>query len=221
MDLSTTKAAGGRVAVEGDGSGAGIPTGDIATRRLPTGSHGIPPALVAQNQRERIIAATAEVSAEHGYCGTTVREVVARAGVSSSTFYQHFSDLEGCMIASFWELHARLMEQIDVACRSAADPAEKPRVALRRSLELFATDVPSARLLTVEIVGTGPNGARTQHEAIAQTAEGLGMSGTAGRGVIGMVTTLVAERVIAAEAQAIPELEAELDGVFRAYEQIR
>ncbi len=69
---------------------------DLSTsRRLPTGSHGIPPALVAQNQRERIIAATAEVSSERGYCGTTVREVVTRAGVSSSTFYQHFSDLEG------------------------------------------------------------------------------------------------------------------------------
>ncbi len=126
------------------------------------------------------------------------------------------------MIASFWELHGRLMEQIDFACRdAAADAAEKPRVALRRSLELFATDPPSARLLTVEILGTGPNGARTQHRAIAQTADGLGMSGTAGRGVIGMVTTLVAERVIAAEAQAIPELETELDSVFRAYAETR
>ena len=125
------------------------------------------------------------------------------------------------MIASFWDLHARLTEQLDVACKEAPNPALKPRLALRRSLELFATDVPTARLMTVEILGTGTAGARSQHEAIRRTAQQLEMAGEAGWGIVAMISTLIGQRVIAAESERLPGLEDELDAVLRAYEQTR
>jgi hypothetical protein len=40
---------------------------DDRARRLPAGSHGIPREVVERNQRERLIAAMAEVCAERGY----------------------------------------------------------------------------------------------------------------------------------------------------------
>ncbi len=43
---------------------------DACPRRLPPGPHGIPPELVERNQRERLIAAMAEVCGENGYGGT-------------------------------------------------------------------------------------------------------------------------------------------------------
>jgi AcrR family transcriptional regulator len=183
---------------------------------LPRGAHGIPAELVARNQRERLIAATAEVVAERGYVGTTVRRIVKRAGVSSATFYAQFESLDQCMFAAFWELHGRLMEEIDVACRTEVDPSARPRAALRRSLALFATDTPTARLLTVEILAAGTQGARAQHEAIALTAERLGIATEPGWALVALVSNLIARRVIAAEAEKLPQLEAELEVVLSA-----
>ena len=57
-------------------------------RRLPSGSHGIPAEVVARNQRERLVAAMAEVCAEVGYAEASVAGVAKRAGVSSVTFYK-------------------------------------------------------------------------------------------------------------------------------------
>jgi AcrR family transcriptional regulator len=190
-------------------------TSPTPERRLPRGSHGIPTELIARNQRERIIAAAAQISAERGYVGTTVREIVTRAGVSSATFYREFDNLDACMTATFWELHGRLMSEIDVVGKDVA-AADLPRAALRRSLELFASDPAAARVLTVEIVATGTGGARTQHEAISRTADKLGIEGHAGWAVVAMVSSLVAQRVVAARPESLPELESVLDDAFRA-----
>lgn len=186
------------------------------SRRLPRGSHGIPTELIAQNQRERIIAATAQISAERGFVGTTVRDIVTRAGVSSATFYREFDNLDACMRATFWELHRRLMAEIDLVNQDVAVTGDLPRAALRRSLELFATDPAAARFLTIEIVATGTDGARAQHEAIARTAKRVGIEGQSGWAVVAMVSSLVAQRVIAAQPETLPELERVLDDAFRA-----
>lgn len=89
-----------------------------------------------------------------------------RAGVSTATFYVQFDSLDECLFATFWELHGRLSEELDIACRAEPEPSARPRAALRRSLQLFASDLPAARLLTVEILAAGNEGARCQHRAI-------------------------------------------------------
>ncbi len=50
-------------------------------------------------QRARIPHAMAEIVAEHGYPRTKVKLVIARAGVSTRTFYEYFENLEGCFMA--------------------------------------------------------------------------------------------------------------------------
>lgn len=74
------------------------------SRRLPPGSHGIPAEVVARNQRERLIAAMAEVCAEKGYAECSVADVVKRAGVSSVTFYEQFADKRDCLLAAHRQL---------------------------------------------------------------------------------------------------------------------
>lgn len=143
------------------------------TRRLPPGPHGIPPELVARNQRERLIAAMAEVCAEKGYAGTTVADVARRAGVSTASFYRQFKGRQECMLASFEELSERLSEEVERACGGEGGPAEQVRTAIRTAATLLAGDLPTARLLTVEVVAVGPEGVRLQHEAIARLAARL------------------------------------------------
>ncbi len=84
-------------------------------QRLPPGSHGIPADVVARNQRERLVAAMAEVCAERGYAEASVAEVAKQAGVSSLTFYKQFAGKRDCMLAAHRQLLGRLLEEVDRA----------------------------------------------------------------------------------------------------------
>jgi AcrR family transcriptional regulator len=170
------------------------------TRRLPPGSHGIPAEVVARNQRERLIAAMAEACAEKGYADTSVADVVKRAGVSSVTFYEQFADKRDCLLATHRQLLVRLLEAIDAA-----------GAPLHTALALLASDPPSARLLTVEILAAGPEGVKG-HDAMVEALAGRFEADwvrTAG------ILALIGKIVMASEAARLPELEAELVAVLQ------
>src|SRR5262249_39117263 len=56
------------------------------------GLRGMAPEQVARHQRARLEAALVEAVSRYGYAGTTLRELVRLAGVSKSTFYDHFEN---------------------------------------------------------------------------------------------------------------------------------
>lgn len=142
-------------------------------RRLPPGPHGLPPELVERNQRERLVAAMAEVCAERGYADSSVAEVAKRAGVSTASFYRQFRDKRECMLASFEELFGRLLAGLEGVCGEGKDPRERARTGIATAIALLAADPPAARLLSIEIVAVGPGGVRAQHEAIERLASVL------------------------------------------------
>lgn len=139
-------------------------------RRLPPGPHGIPPELVERNQRERLIAAMAEVSAERGYVEVSVAEVAKHAGVSTATFYRQFQDKRECMLVSFEELFGRLLEALEGGCEQWNDIESRASAGARFVAGMLAEDVPAARLLSVEILSVGPDGVSAQHDAIERLA---------------------------------------------------
>ncbi len=53
------------------------------------------------SQRGRLICAIADSVAEKGYAETSVADVIALAGVSRRTFYEHFKDKEECFLAAY------------------------------------------------------------------------------------------------------------------------
>jgi len=160
-------------------------------RRLPPGSHGIPADVVAQNQRERLIAAVAEECAEGGYAETSVAGIAKAAGVSTATFYKQFADKRDCVLAAHRQLLDRLLERVE---------------AISDLLALLAADPPSSRLLTVEILAAGPGGMKRHDAAVQALAERLGWDWVRTAGAL----ALVGKRVMAGEAERLPELEGEL-----------
>jgi len=207
--------------------------GKPEARRLPPGSHGIPAEVVARNQRERLVAAMAEACAERGYAGTSVADVAKRAGVSSVTFYQQFAGKRDCMLAAHRQLLGRLLEGVDrvreaegeseagsaggnseaanaggesEAANAGGESAAAVRATICAALALFAADPPSARLLTVEILAAGPQGAKRHDATVAAFAERLGCGWVPAAGMLALVGKLV----LAGEAQRLPALEDEL-----------
>jgi len=188
-------------------------------RRLPPGPHGIPPELVARNQRERLIAAMAEVCAESGYGSTSVTDVARHAGVSTASFYRQFKDKRECMLASFEELFGRLLGGVEGTCEAEEESAGKAQAGVRAAASLLVGDPPTARLLTVEIAAVGTEGVRLQHDAIEQLASRLRDAREPGAGppvqvpsaewiAVAAMVALVGRRVAEGKSAQPAELEA-------------
>src|SRR4051794_8664768 len=78
--------------------------------KLPPGRHLVPSDFVTQNQRERMLLATAELVAERGYQKTTIELIAKTSRVALVTFYEHFSGKEECFLAAFDESVAAARE---------------------------------------------------------------------------------------------------------------
>lgn len=181
-------------------------TNNDAAKRLPPGSHGIPADVVARNQRERLIAAMAEVCAEHGYVGASVEKVAKRAGVSSVTFYKQFAGKEDCLLAAHRQLLGRLLEEVDRARENEDESDAAVRATIHVALAIFAADPPSTRLLMVEILAAGAEGAKRHDAMVSAFAERLGTDWVRAAGVLALVGKLV----VTGEATRLPQLEDEL-----------
>ena len=94
--------------------------------RLPSGRHRIPDQEVRDHQRGRLIDAICALSAERGYADTVINDIVARAGVSKSTFYRFYRSREDCLFDAHKRHCAMLIAAID---RARCEPEERPRSA--------------------------------------------------------------------------------------------
>lgn len=114
---------------------------------------------VAAEQRARLLTAVVAVAGEQGWEQTTLRAVVARAGVSRRTLYDLFADKEDCFLTAA----KALTERVATITTSAYDGAPEPRAGLAHaiaSLFAFLAREPSAaRVYLVETAIAGPAGA--------------------------------------------------------------
>lgn len=74
--------------------------------------------VTANETRERLLSAAAEVFAEHGYDGTRVADIAAAAGVSNGALYAHFGSKADLLVDALRTHGPRLLEQL-----FAADPS--------------------------------------------------------------------------------------------------
>jgi AcrR family transcriptional regulator len=134
----------------------GTDPGDLRSWRLPRGRHGLPREFVARSQRERLLAAVVQVTAEKGYEHTTVADILGEAGVGRESFYELFEDRRDCMLAA----HGLLVDDLEAKVRSAYDaPGEwvdRFRAGLAAALDWFASDPLTARFTLIELGSVGP-----------------------------------------------------------------
>jgi AcrR family transcriptional regulator len=73
---------------------------DVLSRSLPRGRGALSPSRVASEQRQRILAAVAELARQKGYGLTTVADLIATAGVTREAFYEQFRSKEDAFLAT-------------------------------------------------------------------------------------------------------------------------
>lgn len=103
--------------------------------------------------------------AEHGYGETTVAELVRLAGVSKSTFYEHYEDKQDCFLATFDGIIDRLSQRLTEAYQRPGDLRQKLAAALGVFM-FFAVEEPaSAALIAVDALTLGAAGVEHRERA--------------------------------------------------------
>jgi AcrR family transcriptional regulator len=138
-----------------DGGGRGS-TGD--QKGLPRGPQALPREEVAAHQRERLVEAMVQAVNERGVMATTISDLVARAGISRRTFYEHFENKEDCLLATYDTVVEREVQRLLSMPRSGVQWLEQLETIVRALFDAIAERPDAARLICVEMGASGPAG---------------------------------------------------------------
>jgi AcrR family transcriptional regulator len=133
-----------------------VPSPKSSRTKLPPGRHGLSRSFVAQNQRDRILAAVAEACSAKGYGEMSVEDIIAAAGVSRRTFYEHFKNKEHAFLAAYDAVVAQLLQRVSGAVESADELTDKVRAGLGGFLGFLASEPAFARMCIVDVLAAGP-----------------------------------------------------------------
>jgi AcrR family transcriptional regulator len=179
---------------------------------------GHSPELVAQNQRERLLAAAVVAFAERGYEQTPVADLLKLSGISRTTFYQHFpGGKEECLLAAVDAAAATALEAVREACESEGDWDDQLRRAFGALGAAVAEQPAAARIALVDVYAAGPAGLVHADEALSgfawQLTEALGRSPeraavppAIASGLAGGIRAVLESRVARGETAAVPDL---------------
>lgn len=134
---------------------------------LPRGPHRLTEEQVAESQRTRLMSSLTELMTESGYPAVTIGDLVSRAGVSRTSFYQHFEGKQECLFAAY----DRFAAAIAIAITPDFDPAEPWRrhveTVLGGYLGALSRDLTATRAFLVEMDAAG-RAARERRRAAAR-----------------------------------------------------
>jgi AcrR family transcriptional regulator len=133
--------------------------------------HEPPPELAverppARDPRGRILYAVTDLVSTIGYPGVTITRIADQAGVSLTTFYNHFDGKEEAFLATLAEAQQRVLEATLQAYRAAGDWPEAISAAARAFLGYLATDPTTAHLGGVDVWATGPAAFQLRAQAL-------------------------------------------------------
>jgi AcrR family transcriptional regulator len=171
------------------------------------------------------MAAMADSVAAKGYAATTVANVIALAGVSRKTFYEHFSDKEECFLAAYDHGAQATYEAMIAAAEGRKDWREILDAVLTTWLEFLDADLAFTRAYMIEFWAAG-DAARERWKArrdrtgdLLRTLHKLArkedpsivrVSDTVVAAVVGGVNRVLISHVLSGSDRPLTELKPEL-----------
>jgi AcrR family transcriptional regulator len=184
---------------------------------------------VATSQRTRLVRAAAELGAERGFSSLTLADIVERAGVARTTFYEYFANKEECYLGALDYAADRVLGKVlDGPYPDDADPAS---ASMHRFVELCVEEPGLARLVASDAEALGPEAAERQRAVTLRMADGVvamrerlrrehprlaPITRLRALATFGALTELLRHSIHTSGFDALPELEAELTTVVVA-----
>jgi AcrR family transcriptional regulator len=198
--------------------------------RQPPGPEPVTRAASVEDQRRRILEATADLVAEQGFGETTIEQIVRRARVGYATFYKHYEDKEEAFLALLDAAIERTVYVVEEAYDREDGPwPDKVGAGLGALLKVAAEHPNVARACLVEAPTAGPAAAARHEAALKRFAPllrpGRELNPRSDRlpasledTLVGGVLWVVNQRLIAGEADRLRALLPEaLEFLLRPY----
>ena len=113
------------------------------------------PGAASPGARERVLDAAVDLFAQQGYDGTSVAQVIARAGVAKGGFYHHFSSKEALLYEVYGDLITRQLVAMDEIVARGLPPAETLRALIVDLVESTAASAQRALVFWREMQKLG------------------------------------------------------------------
>jgi AcrR family transcriptional regulator len=196
-------------------------------RPLPTGSHGLDPELVKEDQRKRLRKAMIELIARKGYPSVRIVDLAKLAHVSQPTFYSLFRDKEDLFLSAYDEI-AQQTARTALAAYDFDDAQDvRLRAAMHAFAELASAEPEAMSLLMLGAFGAGAKALerrRSMLEALERSIlasrDGTPARGTADlmvKAILGGIREVTAERLRSGRERELPALVDELAGWASCY----
>jgi AcrR family transcriptional regulator len=104
--------------------------------------------------RQRILDAALELLAEHGYEGMSLQQVADRVGLHKSSLFHHFKSKEELAAEVYRGLAERLLKRLEPLLSEDPPRFESMLAAIEASVDHFAAEPASGRLLMRLLVDT-------------------------------------------------------------------
>ncbi len=160
--------------------GAGVPVapngasdaragrGANGQKGLPRGPQALPREEVAAHQRERLVDAMVQAVNERGVVATTISDLVARAGISRRTFYEHFENKEACLLATYDTVVETEVQRLLALPVSGDGWRAHLETVIRALFDAIAERPDAARLICVEMGASGEVGVQRWADGAAR-----------------------------------------------------
>jgi AcrR family transcriptional regulator len=177
---------------------------------------------VAASQRARMMDAMVEAVADKGYAAVTVGDVVAGAGVSRRTFYEHFADKEACFLAAYECGADAVLAAVSAAVEAQGDDwRSRVRAGIETYTCVLAREPGLARTLIVDVLGAGPRAVELRQEVYGRFVDRFREARDLAadeelipelylRGLVGAIAELVQGHIVAHGADTLEEITPEL-----------
>ena len=160
-------------------------------------------------------------ASERGYRAVTVADIVRRAGIARSTFYENFSSREDCFLEAQKYAMSAALEQVIAAAGEIEDWPQRVEAGLAAFLAYIAREPALARTCMVEALAAGPAAMQSYEESLQSFVSlfrlGRDVSPYGGElpealeeALIGGVFWILYQRLSLSEAEQIEELLPEL-----------
>jgi AcrR family transcriptional regulator len=177
-----------------------------------------PPSLqVLEVQRLWILSAVAKIACEQGLGSVTVAQIMSRAGVSRSKFYELFENREDCFLQTFEEAVALLAKRVLPAYESQDSWTARMRAGMGALLQVFDEAPELAGVCVVHALEAGPQTLARRGEVLERLAEavdegrrapraGTQLEPVVAEGVVGGVLAVIHARLLQADGRALIDL---------------
>ncbi len=121
--------------------------------------------------RRRLLEGMGRVVAEKGYADVTIADIVAAAGVSRRTFYEHFKTKAQCLTSLYAAASSNALDVL----RKAIDPSHDWETQVERAISAYfgclGQNPVLLRTLFIEILGLGVEGLAARRRVNQELAD--------------------------------------------------